>query len=202
MTQKTLPIKPLITDAWLTLQISVREDKLVDALKIGSLSAFSYLYHRYSAALLGSIMRTVNQQETAEDLLQEVFIKIHQHIGRYDEKKGRLFTWMLNLARHAAIDQIRLVATKGRKKSEDIHDCLPIIDAFFNSGINTDLVGIKALLSNLNPNEQQILDLAYYKGFTHPEISELLNIPLGTVKTRIRSSIIKLRQFFAYQAKR
>ncbi|WP_316831710.1 RNA polymerase sigma factor [Pedobacter aquatilis] len=176
--------------------LEMPEDKLVKALKAQDQVAFNYLYRYYSAALHGILLRMVNQQETAEDLLQEVFLKINKGILGYDTQRGRLFTWMLNLAKNTAIDHIRLTTSKCRLRSEEIENCVNIIDAAGCAQTNTDSIGLRTIIGGLTLQEQKLLNLVYYGGYTHIEAAAALAMPLGTVKTRIRAAILKLRKYY------
>lgn len=179
------------------LTLEVEERRLIAALKDGELSAFNYLYHHYAANLFGVIFKIVKQQETAEDVLQELFLKIKSNIHAYNEKKGRLFTWMLNMARNAAIDEVRRASSKGRLLCDELEYSLGILDREKSTILNPDTIGLKKLLNQLKENETMLIDLVYYQGYTHQEIAESLNIPIGTVKTRIRNAIFTLRAIFA-----
>lgn len=168
------------------------EEQLVALLNEQNNDAFNYLYDHYSGALFTIINQIVPDKDTAGDVLQEVFVNIWRKINLYDAAKGRLFTWMLNIARNAAIDKIR---SKGYR---DTQRNLPIVDNEYN-GMATSTnpvvadVGLRKMLANLNEESRKLIDLSYFKGFTHEEISKMLGIPLGTVKTRIRTAIIQLR---------
>jgi len=181
------------------LFMEVTEDKLVAALKAHEISAFNYLYKKYSPSLYGVILRIVNQHETAQDILQDVFCKIKKYICGYDPARGRLYTWMLNMARHAAIDEIRKMSSRGRLLCDELEGCIIKIDKAGGTQINTDTIGLNKLLIRLTFHERELLDLMYYKGFTHPEVAKQMGIPLGTVKTRIRGAILKLRLYFKEQ---
>lgn len=168
------------------------EDQLVVLLKEQSEDAFSYLYDHYSGALFTIINQIVPDKDTAGDVLQEVFINIWKKIGTYDATKGRLFTWMLNIARNAAIDKIRskgyrnnqrFQALDGDEQSGSLMSANPLIAD----------VGLKKILSKLNTEARKLIELSYFQGYTHEEIAKMLGIPLGTVKTRIRTAIIQLR---------
>lgn len=167
------------------------EAELLRGLQAHEEQAFSYLYDHYSKALFAVVLPILAQQDVAEDVLQEVFIKIWQNISAYNENKGRLYTWMLNIARNHAIDRIR---------SKDFNNRLKTTALPLNVNNNEDGssrvadVGLKKTLSNLPGESRVLLELAYFQGYTHEEIAKLLNLPLGTIKTRIRNTIIKLRK--------
>ncbi len=170
------------------------EPELVSLLQNHDEQAFNYLYDNYSEALYGVIYRMVKDKDLAADILQEVFVKIWNNFSNYDNLKGRLFTWMLNITRNLTIDTLR---SKGYKKQSKIRDSENIVDNFadYSSGADRfDSLGISRHLTHLKNDQKQILVLAYFSGFTQDEIAMQLSIPLGTVKTRIRTAIIELRK--------
>ncbi|MCY7420922.1 MAG: sigma-70 family RNA polymerase sigma factor [Chitinophagaceae bacterium] len=155
-------------------------------------SAFSYLYDHYSGALYSIILNIVPDRDLASDVLQEVFIKIWKQIESYDNIKGRLFTWMLNVARNASIDAVR---SKGYQKSQQNRELTESV--YFAGGsteTNTDKIGLKKVVNSLKEEYKVLIILSYFEGFTQEEISKMLGIPLGTVKTRMRSAISQLKQ--------
>ncbi len=170
------------------------EEELVSLLKVQDQNAFSYLYENYAAALNGIIIRMVEDTQLAEDILQEAFVKIWNNFKQYDETKGRLFTWMINLTRNLTIDTLR---SKGYKKqrqiSRDENSVSDYSDKNFSSE-RFDTIGLRKQLQYLKPDQKVIIDLAYFNGYTQEEISKEMQIPLGTVKTRMRSGIIELRK--------
>lgn len=168
------------------------EQELVSLLQQRSNAAFSYLYDNYSGALYGVISQVVPDTETANDVLQEVFINVWRKMDQYDASKGRLFTWMLNIARNAAIDKLRSKGYQENLKNQPIDETVNAGMAG-NMGPKTDDVGLKRLLTKLKEEHRQLIDLSYFQGFTHEEIARMLNIPLGTVKTRIRTALSQLR---------
>ncbi len=174
------------------------EEELVVLLQSQDQQAFSYLYDNYSAALNGVIFRMVENRELAEDILQEAFVKIWNNFSSYDNAKGRLFTWMLNIARNLTIDTLR---SKGYKKQEKIFADENSVSNLTDDGRiaeRFDAMGIRNQLANLKPEQRSIIDLAYFNGYTQEEISKEMGIPLGTVKTRMRAAIIELRKMLAY----
>lgn len=179
-----------------TKKISLNEDELVYALKKHDTVAIKALYDMYSGSLLGVISRIVLQNEVAEDILQETFVKIWNSAESYDSSKGRLFTWMMNVARNLAIDKLRSKDFKNANKNQDIENNVDFIDEQRKTSFNADTLGIKDLVTNLKPDFKEVLDMVYFKGYTHAEAAEQLNLPLGTVKTRVRMAIIELRKKF------
>jgi len=179
-----------------TKKISLSEEELVSKLKAQDTLAIRALYDMYSGALLGVISRIIPQTEVAEDLLQETFIKIWNSAGSYDNSKGRLFTWMMNIARNLSIDKLRSKDFRNAGKNQDIENNVDFIDSQKEITFNADLLGIKDMVTALKPEFNDVLDMVYFKGYTHVEAAEELNLPLGTVKTRIRMAIMELRKNF------
>ncbi len=150
----------------------------------------------YSASLYGVISRIIADTATAEDILQETFVKIWHSFSGYNPEKGRLFTWMVNIARNLAIDKLRSKDYKNQAKNQELENNVTFVDEQRNTAYKPELVGLKDLVGKLNPDQQAILQLVYFKGYTHVEAAEELNIPLGTIKTRIRMAIQQLRKHF------
>lgn len=167
------------------------EQELVALLQKHSEPAFNYLYDNYSGALYSIINQMVNDVETANDVLQEVFVNIWKKIGLYDASKGRLYTWMLNIARNASIDKLRSRAYQESKKNKPLPENTDLVNA--GTGPQVDDVGLKKVLASLKEEYRTLIHLSYFQGFTHEEIAKMMDIPLGTVKTRIRSALIQLR---------
>jgi RNA polymerase sigma-70 factor (ECF subfamily) len=169
---------------------------LIAALKQKDRSAFTYLYDHYSAALYGIVLKIVQDEEDAADVLQESFINIWKGIDNYDEKKGAtLFTWMLNVARNKAIDRYRQ-KNRINTNQKELASVNIGNELYQVNNIKTDTIGINKLLQQIKPEHYQLIHLHYYKGLTHQEISNITTIPLGTVKTRIRSAISELKLVF------
>ncbi|WP_207434512.1 RNA polymerase sigma factor [Sabulibacter ruber] len=164
------------------------EEKLVAQLRAQDQKAITLLYRNYSAALYGVILRIVKQEEVAEDVLQESFVKIWSAFPTYDEQKGRLFTWMLNIARNLAIDKIRSKQYRVSSKTQPMENTVTT-HMVSSDGIKPDHIGLQEMTEQLNPDQKVIIDLMYFNGFTQSEVAEELNIPLGTVKTRARMAI-------------
>ncbi|SHF71521.1 RNA polymerase sigma-70 factor, ECF subfamily [Pedobacter caeni] len=150
----------------------------------------------YSGALFGVISRIIPQTEVAEDILQETFLKIWNSAETYDSSKGRLFTWMMNIARNLSIDKLRSKDFKNANKNQDIENNVDFIDTQKEVTFNADTIGIKDMVTSLKPEFNLLLDMVYFKGYTHVEAAEELDLPLGTVKTRIRMAIMELRKHF------
>jgi RNA polymerase sigma factor (sigma-70 family) len=172
------------------------EQELVLALKARNNQAFSFLYDNYAGALYSIIKQIIpDNPEVASDVLQEVFINIWKKIETYDQTKGRLFTWMLNIARNASIDTLRSKGYQNAQKNQELPENVykAVTDQITQQ--NVDNIGLRKVLERLKPEHRVLVDLSYFKGFTHEEIAEMLTIPLGTVKTRIRNALLQLREY-------
>ena len=154
------------------------------------------LYDMYSASLYGVISRIITDTPTAEDVLQETFVKIWHSFAAYSADKGRLFTWMVNIARNLSIDKLRSKDFKNQNKNQELENNVTFIDQQNSTVYKPELLGIKEMVTTLKADQQVILDLIYFKGYTHVEAADELGIPLGTIKTRLRTAIIELRKYF------
>ncbi|NIG57245.1 RNA polymerase sigma factor [Chitinophaga sp. Cy-1792] len=173
--------------------LTYTEAELVHGLKARDERIFSYLYDHYSPALYGVALKVITDETAAVDILQEAFVKIWRSIDKYDASKGRLFTWMLNIARNTAIDSLRSKAYKLDQKITDIDSGNLLSDPSLAVHLQVDHLGLSKVLELLQREQRIIIDLAYFKGCTQEEIAKILDIPLGTVKTRMRNAIIQLR---------
>jgi RNA polymerase sigma-70 factor (ECF subfamily) len=177
-------------------KISLSEEELVLALQRREKIAAEALYDMYSASLFGVIVRIVNDEAIAEDILQDTFVKIWNSFSSYSTEKGRLFTWMVNIARNLAIDKIRSKDFKNQTKNQELENNVTFIDEQRNTVYKPELLGVKDLVEKLKPEQKSILDLVYFKGYTHVEAADELGVPLGTIKTRLRMAITQLRKYF------
>jgi RNA polymerase sigma-70 factor (ECF subfamily) len=158
-------------------------------------TALAQLYDRYRVILFGLLLRILHNREEAEDVLQEVFLQIWRRAADFDENRGRPFTWLVTLARSRAIDRLRSLAARdrvalagAREPSEEVSDAVD--DALKSEQKSV----VTTALAQLPEEQQQPLLLAYYDGLTQSEIAKKLNAPLGTVKTRMRAGLKKLRE--------
>lgn len=163
-------------------------------LKSGDGKGISILYENYSAALYGIILRVVNSEEAAEDILQEAFVKIWSNVQKYDRAKGKLFTWLVNIARNCAIDSLRVKDYAIKNKIQSIDNSVRGINRQHKVNLKVDTIGIKELVSKMKPEHKILIDKLYFEGYTQEETAKELNIPLGTVKTRIRTAMNLLRE--------
>jgi RNA polymerase sigma-70 factor (ECF subfamily) len=187
----------------LSRKTPIPEDALVALLKQRNQQGYSLLYDNYARALYGVILKIVKSQELAADVLQEAFVKIWKNIDSYDKKKGSLFTWMLNIARNLAIDKTRSQQYRQGLKNQPLENFVGLVeipgDAYLETETKTDLIGIDKILSSLRPDYQVLINLLYFQGFTQAEAAKELDIPLGTVKTRIKAALDQVREMVGKQ---
>jgi RNA polymerase sigma factor (sigma-70 family) len=151
------------------------------------------LYDHYSGALYGVIFRILKKEEIAEEVLQDVFMKIWDRFDNYDPSKGRLFTWMVNVARNQAIDKTRSKEISKEKKTGDIENVVSKIDREDYIEQHIEGIGVRDVLSSLPAEQKFVVEYLYLKGYSQSELAEEFKIPLGTVKTRVRMAMQQLR---------
>jgi len=168
-------------------------ETLVEKCKNKDVLAFETLYGMYYQNILGVVYNIVRDEEISEEVTQDVFIKAWNNAQAYSSKKGRFFTWLLNIARNAAIDKTRSKAFAQQSKNLDAQIFVDILEDRVNLDSRTDAIGIRGFVNKLADTCKKLIDLLYFKGYTQKEASENLNIPLGTVKTRNRNCLNNLR---------
>ncbi|WP_299763475.1 sigma-70 family RNA polymerase sigma factor [uncultured Dokdonia sp.] len=171
----------------------MQPDQLIAKFQQKDESAFAEIYARYSENILGVIHSVLHDQELSEEVLQDVFVKAWNNASSYNAQKGRFFTWLLNIARNAAIDKTRSKAFKNSKRNQDAAFFVDILEDKNNFSSKVDAIGIKKYIEVLEPICKKVIQLLFFKGYTQKETAEALDIPLGTVKTRNRICINKLR---------
>lgn len=170
------------------------EEELIALLKAESKEGFDYLYENYSRALYGVIHNIIPDEEKAQDILQDVFVKIWNNIQQYDSSKGRFYTWIFNIARNASIDKTRSKEFNKERKTNSIDNSVFAVNRSNWDTMQVDHIGLDKIIQTLTPDQQNLLDLIYFKGYTQAEVSEMLAMPLGTVKTKIRKIVLTLRE--------
>lgn len=157
--------------------------------------AFTHLYDMYSKSLFSVIHVLVRNREEAEDVLQDVFVKIWKNIDSYQESKGRFYTWIVNIARNTSIDMLRSKNFNNSQKNLSSDNFVHLLDDSSKLINKVDTIGMQEFVRRLKPKCIQIIDLLFFKGYTQQEASEELAIPLGTVKTHNRNCINDLRNY-------
>ena len=166
---------------------------LVSHFQSKDMKAFEKLYAMYSENICGVINTIVKNTDLAEEICQDVFMKAWNNAESYNASKGRFFTWIMNIARNAAIDELRSKSNKNSKQNLSSDFFVNILESKDDLNSQMDTIGIQNLLKNLKEKCVQIIELLYFKGYTQKEAAEELDIPVGTVKTRNRNCISQIR---------
>lgn len=163
----------------------------------GDAGAFAGLYDRHSRSAYSLAYRMVGERQAAEDLVQEAFLDVWRAAGSYRAERGSVRTWILSIAHNRGIDQLR--STASRRRTQERVEPAPTSqpsEAFAVAWRNQQREQVREALQVLPPEQLKVLELAYYSGYTHTEIAELLGLPLGTVKGRMRLGLQKVREHF------
>ena len=160
--------------------------------------AFAGLYDRHSRASYSLAYRMMGERQAAEDLVQEAFLEVWRAAGSYRAERGSVRTWILSIVRNRGIDQLRTMASRRRvhDKVEATASVAQPSEAFAETWRNSQREQVREALRILPPEQLKVLELAYYSGYTHVEIADLLDLPLGTVKGRMRLGLQKVREYF------
>ena len=174
---------------------------LIQQIGAGDQKAFGLLYDRYKTLVFSLAVKIAGNHETAEDITLDVFTQIWEKAERYHSEKGSVKGWIASLARYRSIDTLRRRKVRSdinRPQWSDVQ--LEKIPSNDNTGEALELAETRKKVSNaiaiLPEDQQEVLAMAYFEGYTHRQIAEALNEPLGTIKTRIRLGLQKLRQMF------
>jgi RNA polymerase sigma-70 factor (ECF subfamily) len=189
----TIYLKQLIAVAAKPAEITDAE--LIRAIQRGDEGALATLYDRYGAILFGLVVRIVNSRPEAEDVLQQVFMQVWNRAADFDETRGKAFSWLVTLARSRSIDRIRSLGVRARAvetaNQSEAKVAFPTGEAAVFRSEQREM--IRGVLAELPEDQREVLLLAYFEGLTQVEIAERLNTPLGTIKTRMRTGLTKLR---------
>ena len=173
--------------------VTKQEQHIVELLKQDDERAVSIIYENYSSALYGVILKITIDQAIAEDALQESFIKIWKNAKKYDSSKAKLFTWLYRIARNTAIDKLR---SHNLKFTKEVQIGESNVYKLATSGLNQDTMDLKKHVAQLENKYQIVLDALYFQGMTQQEASEELDIPLGTIKSRLKIGLRELKKVY------
>ena len=169
------------------------EEEIVVLLKNDDKKAITLLYENYSGALLGVIKKVISDDDTAQDVLQEGFLKVWKKSKSYDSSKAKLFTWLYRIFYNSAIDKVRSLNNKTQKEIQ-IEDSN--VYKLTTNSLNQDTLDIKKHLSSLDLKYQIVINALFFEGMTQQEASEELDIPLGTVKSRLKIALRELKKIY------
>jgi RNA polymerase sigma-70 factor, ECF subfamily len=174
------------------------DEDLISLVEAADAEAFATLYDRHSRAAFSLAYRMMGERQASEDLAQDAFLKVWRNASSYRADRGSVRTWILSIVHNRGIDQIRSQASR-RRTQEQIEASAPRSqpsEAFAETLRNSQRDQVREALDTLPPEQLKILELAYFSGYTHVEISDLLGLPLGTVKGRMRLGLKKIRDYF------
>lgn len=191
------PLSELVTflnSLYIRIPMSTKEiTPLIEQLQQGDEMAFSKLYDMFSPSLFGVILKITRDEAVAQDVLQDCFVTIWKKAKSFDASKGSFFTWMLNICRNRSIDVLR----KGTREADHLHVMKETeVLGTQNEAMNINTIGLSEIVNKLPEEHQIIIEYLYFRGYTQQEVSDELEIPLGTVKTRARYALNELRNTF------
>jgi RNA polymerase sigma-70 factor, ECF subfamily len=189
-----------VADRGRQYQLLADED-LISFVGRGDAEAFAVLYDRHSRPAYSLAYRMMGERQAAEDLVQDAFLKVWRAATSYRAERASVRTWLLSIVHNRGIDQLRSTASR-RRTQEQVEATAPRVqpsEAFAESWRNVQREQVREALKNLPAEQLKVLELAYFSGYTHLEIAELLGLPLGTVKGRMRLGLKKMRDYFGSQ---
>ena len=169
-----------VSDEAILRQLLAREEK-----------GLSQLYAKYGHAIYGLVFNILREHGAAEEVTQDSFLKIWKKAGSFDPEKGSFPGWIFQIARRSAIDRVRL--KRFQRQTQTIEDAAPNLG---EDPVNPETIGLKDLVEDLSLEQRSIVELIYFRGYTQSETAQALDLPLGTVKTRLYAAIRKLGQLF------
>lgn len=173
------------------------EKKIIYLLQRGDRKGVPLLYEHYSAAVYGIVIRMVKNDDIAKEVMQDVFVKAWKHADKYDSKKGRLYTWIAQIARNCCLTTIRSGNFQRDSKTDSLDPSV-----YDSEGMSTESKiqdsGLATVLSKLDDKHKILIDYIYYRGYSQREAAEALSLPVGTVKTRIRTALLELRRVLGH----
>ena len=175
---------------------SLADEDVMQLVRRGDARAFEVIYERHSAAAFSLAYRMMGTRAGAEDVTQEAFLSMWRSGARYDRARGSVRTWVLGIVHHRAIDALRRATVHDRRRAGDegIEERLEARERTDVEVARREEAGaVRIALATLPPDQVQVLELAYFGGFTHTEIADLLEAPVGTVKGRMRLGLKKMR---------
>ncbi|AUS05799.1 RNA polymerase sigma factor [Pseudotamlana carrageenivorans] len=173
--------------------ITAIEKEIINLLKKEDKRAISLLYDNYADALFGVIRKVITDEDMAQDVLQETIVKVWRYAKKYDATKAKLFTWLYRIAYNTAIDKVR--SLKNKTNNEVQMETSTVYKVTSNE-LNQDVLDIKKHLSTLDEKYQIVINALFFEGMTQQEASEELDIPLGTIKSRLKIGLRELKKIY------
>lgn len=173
--------------------ISAIEKEIVSLLKDGDKKAITLLYENYADALYGVIKKVISDDDTAQDVLQESFVKIWRYAKKYDASKAKLFTWLYRIAYNSAIDKVRSYKSK---QDKEVQIETSSVYKITSNELNQDVLDLRKHLGVIDEKYQIVINALFFEGMTQQEASEELSIPLGTIKSRLKIGLRELKKIY------
>jgi RNA polymerase sigma-70 factor (ECF subfamily) len=173
--------------------ISPIENEIVSLLKHSDKKAINLLYEHYADAIYGVVLKVISDEEIAQDVLQESFVKIWKNSKKYDPSKAKLFTWLYRIAYNTAIDKVRSLKKKNNK---EVQIETSTVYRITSNELNQDVLDIQKHLGTLDEKYQIVINALFFEGMTQQEASEELDIPLGTIKSRLKIGLRELKKIY------
>ncbi|MCC6616546.1 MAG: sigma-70 family RNA polymerase sigma factor [Anaerolineae bacterium] len=178
--------------------IPMADSELMSRILKRDQSAFASLYDRYGGLVYSLARHVLQDNGMAEEVVQDVFLKVWQQAITWDEQRGKLISWLLTMTRYTAIDRLRKEQRRPLRSSssiESLYDLLPDTH-LADENLHLNSTALQNMMSALPDEQQEMLRLAFFQGMSHSEIADQTAIPLGTVKTRLRLAMQRLRQMW------
>jgi RNA polymerase sigma-70 factor (ECF subfamily) len=181
--------------------LTLADEDLISLVDAGDAEALAGLYDRHGRSAYSLAYRMMGERQAAEDLVQDSFIKVWRSAKSYRAERGSVRTWILSITHNRGIDHLRSTASRRRTQDrvESSAQTTQPSEAFSETWRNSQRSQVQEALKTLPEEQLKILELAYYSGYTHAEIAEMLDLPLGTVKGRMRLGMKKIKSFFDAQ---
>ena len=173
--------------------ITAIEKEIVSLLQNGDKKAITLLYEYYADSLYGVIQKIISDEDTAQDVLQETFVKIWRYAKKYDSSKAKLFTWLYRIAYNTAIDKVR---SQKNKSGNEVQLETSNVYKITSNELNQDVMDIKKHLNSLDEKYQIVINALFFEGMTQQEASDELDIPLGTIKSRLKIGLRELKKIY------
>ena len=174
------------------------DEDLMSLVQEGNSDAFAVLYDRHGRSAYSLAYRMMGERQAAEDLVQDVFLRLWRSTASYRADRGSVRTWILTIVHNRGVDQIRSSSSRRRTqdKVEASAETSQPSEAFTETWRNSRRDEVREALKTLPPEQLKILEMAYFSGYTHVEIAEMMDLPLGTVKGRMRLGLKKIKDYF------
>jgi len=173
--------------------ISAIEKDIVYLLERGDKKAITLLYEHYADSLYGVIKKIISDEDLAQDVLQETFVKIWRYAKKYDANKAKLFTWLYRIAYNTAIDKVR---SQKNKNNKEVQIETSSVYKITTNQLNDEVLDIQKHLNTLEKKYQIVLNALFFEGMTQQEASDELDIPLGTIKSRLKIGLRELKKIY------